>query len=108
MAASHQAVAEANAQVAPKVRSPGGRACNREGEGRMESRKLAETAVPLQRGGSDGMATRTRRATGEALLIPSRNGRRKVGRITREAGKSVEDERVAEGSVVARKRGNAR
>jgi hypothetical protein len=35
MAASCQAVAEANAQVAPKVRSPGGRARNRKGEGCM-------------------------------------------------------------------------
>src|SRR5713101_7199696 len=35
MGASLQAVAQANAEVASKVRSPGGRACNREGEGSM-------------------------------------------------------------------------
>ena len=44
MGASLQAVAQANAQVAPKVRSPGGRACNREGEGSMGRRTLADAA----------------------------------------------------------------
>src|SRR6516225_10088518 len=44
MGASLQAVAQANAQVAPKVNSPGGRACNREGEGSMGRRSLAEAA----------------------------------------------------------------
>src|SRR5262245_56533233 len=44
MGASLQAVAQANAQVAPKVRSPGGRACNREGEGSMSRRRLADAA----------------------------------------------------------------
>ena len=53
------------------------------------------------------MGTRTRQATGEALLIPPGNRRSKVGRITGNPGKSTEDERVAEGSVVVRKRGNA-
>ena len=38
MGASLQAVAQANAQVAPQVSSPGGRACNREGEGSMGRR----------------------------------------------------------------------
>jgi hypothetical protein len=52
------------------------------------------------------MGTRTRQATGEALLIPPGNRRSKVGRITNN-GKSTEDERVAEGSVVVAKRGNA-
>jgi hypothetical protein len=60
MGASLQAVAQANAEVAPKVSSPGGRACNCEGEGSMGSRRLADTAHPLRRGGSDGMGTRTR------------------------------------------------
>ena len=41
MTASHRAAAQANAEVAPKVRSPGGRACNREGEGSRVRRKLA-------------------------------------------------------------------
>jgi hypothetical protein len=44
MGASLQAVAQANAQVAPKVRSPGGRAGNREGEGSMGRRRLADAA----------------------------------------------------------------
>jgi RNA-directed DNA polymerase len=52
--------------------------------------------------------TRACRATGEALLVPVRNRRSKVGRITGQTGKSAEDERVAAGSVVAMKRGNAR
>jgi hypothetical protein len=45
MGASLQAVAHANAQVASHVRSPGGRAGNRAGEGRMGRRRLADAAV---------------------------------------------------------------
>jgi hypothetical protein len=45
MRASLQAVAQANAEVASTVRSPGGRACNREGEGSMGRRSLADAAV---------------------------------------------------------------
>ena len=70
MRASLQAVAQANAQVAPHVRSPGGRACNRAGEGSMGRRRLAEAADHAGGGGSDGMGTRTGEATGEALLLP--------------------------------------
>ncbi len=44
MGASAQAVAQANAQGAPKVRSPRGRACNRKGEGSMGRRTLADAA----------------------------------------------------------------
>src|SRR6516165_6589416 len=61
-----------------------------------------------RRGGSDGTVTRTCRATGEALLVPARNRRSKVARITGDTGKSAEDERVAAGSGVARKRSNVR
>jgi len=43
MTASHRAAAQANAQVAPKVKSPGGRVRNREGEGTIERRRLADT-----------------------------------------------------------------
>ena len=56
---------------------------------------------------SDSTVTRTRRATGEALLVPLRNWRSKVGRITGDPGKSTEDERVAEGLAVPTKPGNA-
>lgn len=70
----------------------------------MNSRSLTDTAISPRRGGSDSTVTRTCRATGEALLVPARNGRSKVGRITGETGKSVEDERVADGSVLALKR----
>ena len=45
MLASHQAVAQANAEVAPKVRSPGGRACNRKGEGCMDHRTLVDAVA---------------------------------------------------------------
>ena len=45
MRASLQAVAQANAVVASKVSRPGGRACNREGEGSMGRRSLADAAV---------------------------------------------------------------
>lgn len=74
----------------------------------MASRKLTETACPLRRGGSDGMVARTGQATGEALLAPGRNPWSKVGPITGDPGKWAEGERVAEGRVVAMRRGNAR
>jgi len=62
----------------------------------------------LRRGGRGSTVTRTRQATGETVLAPSRNRRRKVGRITGEPGKSTEGKTVAAGPVVAEKRGNAR
>jgi hypothetical protein len=52
--------------------------------------------------------TRTCQATGEAFLVPGRNRRSKVGRITGDTGKAAEDEKVAAGSVVATKRSNVR
>ena len=55
---------------------------------------------------SGGTMTRTRRATGEALLAPSRKRRSQVRPITTTTGKGAEGERVAEGSGVARKVGN--
>ena len=78
------------------------------GEGSMDRRRLTDAARQLRRGGRDSTVTRTRRATGETLLVPSRNRRSKVDRITGDTGKSVEGERVADGSAVAMKRGNAR
>src|SRR3954471_11911329 len=99
---------ESEREVAPKVSSPGGRARNREGEGSMTRRK------PIDRAGcsggvvSDGTTTRTHRATGEALLVPTRKGGSWVGRITGTTGKSADDERVTDGLVVALKRGNSR
>jgi len=57
---------------------------------------------------SDSTATRAQRATGEALHVPTRKGGSGLGRITGSTGKSADDERVADGLVVARKRGNAR
>ena len=60
------------------------------GEGSMEGRNLIDTIYPLRRGGSDGTMTRTHRATGEALLAPTRNRRSKVGPITGSTGKWAE------------------
>jgi RNA-directed DNA polymerase len=48
------------------------------------------------------------RATGEALLVPSRNRRSKVHRTIGRHREVVEGERVEDGPEVARKRGNAR
>ena len=78
------------------------------GEGSMGGRKLIETADPLRRGDSGSTMTRTDRATGEALLAPVRNHRSKVGSITGNTGKWAEGERVADGRVVAWRRGSAR
>ena len=43
--------------------------------------------------------TRTCQATGEAVLVPSRNRRSKVDRITGGPGKTVEDETVAQSDL---------
>src|SRR5260370_37950722 len=72
----------------------------------MEPRRLADT--PLRRGDSGSTATRTRYATGEALLLPAPKRRNKVDRIIGAPGKSAEGERVAEGSVRVRTRSNVR
>ena len=69
------------------------------GEGSMGCRNLTDTALPPRRGGSDSTVTRTCRATGEALLVPGRNHRSRVDRITGATGKSIDGERVTDGSV---------
>ena len=74
----------------------------------MGSRNLIDAAPTLRRGGSDSTVTRTCRATGEALLVPRRNHRSRVDRITGSTGKSIEGERVTDGFEVALRRGNAR
>jgi hypothetical protein len=51
-------------------------------EGSRDRRSLADAATPLRRGASDGTAARTRQGNGEALLVPPRNRRSRVGRIT--------------------------
>src|SRR5436190_15639557 len=99
---------ESEREVAPKVSSPGGRARNREGEGSTARRKPIDAAGRSGGVVSDGTTTRTRRATGEALLVPARKGGSWVGRITGSTGKSDDDERVADGPVVAARRGNDR
>lgn len=50
-------------------------------------RRLAE--APDRPGGvfGDGTVARARKATGEALLVPRRNARSKVGSITGDTGK---------------------
>src|SRR5437762_12431224 len=88
--------------------SPGGRACVEMAKAAEFRRSLADAAGFLRRGGSDSTVTRTRRATGEALLVPPGNRRKRVGPITSAPGKWADDERVADGPVVAEKRGKAR
>src|SRR5262245_12518683 len=73
----------------------------------MGCRNLTDAALPPRRGESDSTVTTTYRVAGEALSSRVRNHRSKVDRITGETGKPTEDERVADGSVVARKWGNA-
>src|SRR5438093_9175670 len=77
-------------------------------EGSRDRRSLADATTPLRRGVSDGTAPRTRQATGETLLVPPRNRRSRVGRITGSPGKAADGERVADGPVEAMRRGNAR
>jgi hypothetical protein len=99
---------ESERMVASKMSSPGGRARNREGEGSMARRKPIDATGHSGGVVSDGTRTRTRRATGETLLVPTRKGGSWVGRITGNTGKSADDERVSDGLVVATKRSNVR
>jgi len=92
----------------PETESPGGRAVANYAKAAGTRRRRADAAGPLRRGGSGGTVTRTRRATGEALLAPPRNRRKRVGPITRAPGKWADDGRVADGPGVAQRRGNAR
>jgi len=73
----------------------------------MGWRNLAET--PVHSGGvfDGGTVTRTCEATGEALHAPWRNRRSKTVPITDDTGKWNGGVRVADGSVVAVKLGNA-
>ncbi len=77
------------------------------GEGSMGRRKLVE--APTHSGGvyDGGTVTRTRKATGEALHVPWRNLRSKTVPITDDTGKWNGGVRVADGSVVVVKPGNA-
>jgi len=72
----------------------------------MEHRRLTKAVHPIRRGGSDSTVTRICQATGEALLVPEKNFRSKVGLITGNTGKWAEGERVADGFVVAMNRSN--
>ena len=60
MTANHRAATKVNAEMASKMRSPGGRARNREGEGSMERRNLVDTATHSGGVRSGGTMTRTR------------------------------------------------
>jgi len=75
MGASFQAVAQANAVVAPKVSSPRGRACNRKGEGSMGRRTLADAA---DHSGGVG-ATAWRQGHAKQLEKPSSSRRENGG-----------------------------
>jgi len=96
--ASHRAVMKMNAKVASKMRDRGP-SPQLKGEGSMGCRNLTDAASRSRRGESDSTVTRTYQATGEALLVPARNHRSKVDRITGATGKSIDGERVADGSV---------
>ena len=73
----------------------------------MDRRNLTDAASHPGGVSGDGTMTKTRGATGEALLAPPRKRRSKVRPITTTAGKGAEGERVAEGPAVATKVGNA-
>ena len=87
---------------------PGGRARNKWVKTASGRRKLIEAAALSGGVIIDGMMIRTCKATGETRLVPTRNCRSRVSRITGSTGKAADDERESDGLVVARKRGNAR
>jgi len=105
--ASHQAVMQMNGDVASKfcIRRP---SPQKSGEGSRADRRLTDAVSP-----SGGVKpTAWWQGYAEQLEKPS-SPRREiggswVGRITGDTGKSADGERVSEGRIRARKRGNAR
>ena len=95
-------------EVAPKVSSPGGRACNCEAKAARPVASRSRWRVAP----AGWLATARRPGHIEQLEKPSSSrcetGGSWVGPITGSTGKWADDGRVTDGSVVARKRGNAR
>ena len=85
----------------------GGPSFRRMGEGSMGWGNLAETGVQSGGVSDGGTVTRTCKATGEALHAPWRNPWSKTVPITGDTGKWSGGVRVADGSVVAAKPGDA-
>ena len=77
------------------------------GRRQHEQPKTDRYGCSPRRGGSDSTGQGHAKQL-EKPIVPARNGRSKVGRITGNPGKSAEGERVADGSVVAMKRRNSR
>ena len=77
-------------------------------EGSTKKRRLAEAL--LRSGGVKAAARRQGHveATGDTLLVPSSDRRKRLAGITGAPGKSGDDERESDGYVVASKWGNAR
>ena len=69
--------------------------------------QLTDAILHFRRGGRGSTVTRTCQATGETVLVPSRNRWSKVDRITVKSGKAMKGETAAARPVVAKKRGNA-
>ena len=70
----------------------------------MGSRNLIDAAPTLRRGGSDSTVTRTCRATGEALLVPSEKSSeqgRSYNRLNREVDRRREGDGWVRSSVEA-------
>src|SRR5262245_48802426 len=78
---------ESEREVAPKSNSPGGRARSSEGEGSTVRRRPIDSTNRSGGVVSDGTRTRTHRATGETLLVPTRKGGSWVGLIPAAPGK---------------------
>src|ERR1051325_8549268 len=94
-----------NAQVTPKLFTSEAEPplVGRRQHGTSQTDRCGGT---LWRGGSGSTMTRMHRATGEALLIPSRNRRSRNPYDRFKPGSRGRDERVTDGPAVAKKRSN--
>jgi hypothetical protein len=104
---SHRAATKVNPEVASKQNldpeaEPSGSGRRPHGTSRAD-----QSDMTLRRGGRGSTVTRACRATGETVLVPSRNRWSRVGRITGNTGKTADGETVAARLGVARKWGNA-
>src|SRR5262249_4028963 len=103
----HRAVTRVNLEVASTKYNPKAEP-SLVGRRQHDMAQTDRSGMSLRRGGRDSTVARTCRATGETVLVPSRNRWSKVGRITGRTGKATEGETVGARPVGAKKRGNTR
>ena len=107
MAASHQAVAQANERW-PRNFSPAGRACNVLAKAEWLIAKLTDAIGHSGGVVIDGMVAKDVLSNWRGPPRPGEKSAEQGRPYNRQTGKAAEGERASDGSVIATTRGNAR